>query len=44
MLIPLTRAKSSSSLITLNIEYIDDLPEYPTTHIYGHTYVVASKG
>jgi hypothetical protein len=44
MLILLTRAKSSSSLTTLNIKYINDLPEYPITHIYGHTYVVASKG
>jgi uncharacterized protein YlzI (FlbEa/FlbD family) len=26
------------------VEYIDDLPEYPATHINGHTYVVASKG
>jgi hypothetical protein len=44
MLIPLTRAKISSSLTTLKIEYIDDLPEYPATHIHGYTYVVASKG
>ncbi|BCR90626.1 uncharacterized protein ACHE_60512A [Aspergillus chevalieri] len=43
MLIPLTRAKGSG-LTTLNIEYIDDLPEYPTTHIHGYTYVIASKG
>jgi hypothetical protein len=44
MLIPLTRVKGSSGLTTLNIEYIDDLPEYPTTHLHGHTYVVASQG
>jgi len=43
MLIPLTRAKGSG-LTTLNIEYIDDLPEYPTTHIHGYAYVIASKG
>lgn len=26
------------------IEYIDDLPEYPTSHIHGYSYVVASRG
>lgn len=23
---------------------MDDLPEYPATHIHGYTYVIASKG
>ena len=41
--IPLTNAKTSP-LTTLHIEYIDDLPEYPTSHIQGYTYVVASRG
>ncbi|THC87339.1 hypothetical protein EYZ11_013213 [Aspergillus tanneri] len=31
-------------LKTLKLEYIDDLPEYPTTHLYGYTYVVAARG
>ena len=31
-------------LQTLFIEYIDDLPEYPKTHINGHTYVIAANG
>jgi hypothetical protein len=43
MLIPLTRAKGSG-LTTLKVEYIDDLPEYPATHIHGYTYVIASRG
>ncbi|EAA66773.1 hypothetical protein AN9487.2 [Aspergillus nidulans FGSC A4] len=29
-------------LQTLYIEYIDDLPEYPKTHINGHTYIIAA--
>ncbi|KAL4768414.1 hypothetical protein BDW60DRAFT_197484 [Aspergillus nidulans var. acristatus] len=37
--IPLTQAKGKS-LTTLHLEYINDLPEYPESHIHGHTYVV----
>lgn len=40
--IPLTQAKSRP-ITTLKIEYIDDLPEYPTTHLHGYSYVVATK-
>ncbi|KAL4788280.1 hypothetical protein BJX76DRAFT_172465 [Aspergillus varians] len=40
---PLTQAKNSS-LTTLHIEYIDDLPEYPVSHIHGFCYVVAARG
>lgn len=43
MPIPLTSAKGPG-LTTLKVEYIDDLPEYPATHIHGHTYVVAAGG
>ncbi|OJJ78603.1 uncharacterized protein ASPGLDRAFT_1510767, partial [Aspergillus glaucus CBS 516.65] len=39
----LTNSKSHS-LQTSKIEYIDDLPEYPTSHIHGYSYVVASRG
>ncbi|OJJ83424.1 uncharacterized protein ASPGLDRAFT_399040 [Aspergillus glaucus CBS 516.65] len=39
--VPLTQAKSNNSLTSLHIEYIQDLPEYPVSHIYGYTYVVA---
>lgn len=41
--IPLTSAKGPG-LTTLKIEYNDDLPEYPTSHIDGYSYVVASRG
>lgn len=37
----LTQAKGNNSLTLLHIEYIQDLPEYPVSHIYGYTYVVA---
>ncbi|OJJ89193.1 uncharacterized protein ASPGLDRAFT_41135, partial [Aspergillus glaucus CBS 516.65] len=39
--VPLTQAKGNNSLTSLHIEYIQDLPEYPVSHIYGYTYVVA---
>ncbi|BCR91198.1 uncharacterized protein ACHE_70041S [Aspergillus chevalieri] len=41
--VQLTNSKSHS-LQTSKIEYIDDLPEYPTSHIHGYSYVVASRG
>ncbi|ODM21423.1 hypothetical protein SI65_02267 [Aspergillus cristatus] len=41
--IPLTSAKGPG-LTTLKIEYNDDLPEYPTSHFDGYSYVVASRG
>lgn len=44
--IPLTniRGGRGRSLTTLEVEYIDDLPEYPTSHIHGHSYIIASMG
>ncbi|KAL3439958.1 hypothetical protein BJX65DRAFT_50112 [Aspergillus insuetus] len=39
--IPLTQAKGNNSLTLLYIKYIQDLPEYPVSHIHGYTYVVA---
>jgi hypothetical protein len=39
--IPLTQAKGKS-LTTLHLEYINDLPEYPESHIHGYTYVVSA--
>ncbi|EYE90430.1 uncharacterized protein EURHEDRAFT_291626 [Aspergillus ruber CBS 135680] len=39
----LTDAKSNP-LQTLFIEYTDDLPEYPRTHIHGYTYIVSVVG
>ncbi|ODM14305.1 hypothetical protein SI65_10302 [Aspergillus cristatus] len=41
--IQLTDAKSNP-LQTLFIEYTDDLPEYPRTHIHGYTYIVSVVG
>ena len=31
-------------LSTLDVEYINDLPEYHSSHIHGYTYVVAARG
>ncbi|KAG2010847.1 hypothetical protein GB937_007616, partial [Aspergillus fischeri] len=42
-LIQLTDAKSNP-LQTLYIEYTDDLPEYPRTHLHGYTYIVSVVG
>jgi len=39
----LTDAKSNP-LQTLFIEYTDDLPEYPRTHLNGYTYIVSVGG
>ncbi|GMF77724.1 unnamed protein product [Aspergillus oryzae] len=41
--IPLTYAKHRA-LTTLKLEYIYDLPEYPTSHIHGYAYVVSARG
>jgi hypothetical protein len=42
-LIQLTDARSNP-LQTLFIEYTDDLPEYPRTHLHGYTYIVSVIG
>jgi hypothetical protein len=39
--VPLTQAKGKP-LTTLNIEYINDLPEYPTSDLHGYAYVVSA--
>jgi hypothetical protein len=42
-LIELTKAKSNP-LQTLYLEYVNNLPEYPRTHLDGYTYVIAAHG
>ena len=41
--LPLTAAKTSP-LSTVKVEYVDDLPEYPTSHIHGYTYIISAGG